>query len=63
VGWVPVVAALAAGTSGGPAAPFPWLVVALLVVVLPVLAGAAATAGSAVALRWRPVRPSSLAAD
>ena len=42
---------------------FPWLVVALLVVALPVVAGLVTTAASGIALRLRPVRISTMAYD
>ena len=42
---------------------FPWLVVALLVVALPIVAGIVTTAASGIALRLRPVRISTMAYD
>lgn len=62
VGFLPVVVFVAAETDSLPLV-FPWRVVALLLFVVPVVAGVVTTLGSAAALRLRPVRVSTMAFD
>jgi putative ABC transport system permease protein len=62
VGFLPVVVFNLASNPTPPLV-FPWRVVLLLVIVIPVLAGLATTMGSAMALRVRPVRISTMAFD
>lgn len=62
VGFLPVVVFNLASNPTPPLV-FPWRVVLLLLIVIPLLAGLATTMGSAVALRLRPVRISTMAFD
>lgn len=62
VGFLPVAVFNMADARNEPLV-FPWLVVTLLVVALPIVAGAVTTAASGVALRLRPVRISTMAYD
>ncbi|HVF74118.1 MAG TPA: FtsX-like permease family protein [Acidimicrobiales bacterium] len=62
VGFLPVVVFNLASNPTPPLV-FPWRVVLLLLVAVPALAGLATTMGSAVALRMRPVRISTMAFD
>jgi putative ABC transport system permease protein len=62
VGFLPIVVFTRADPGDLPLV-FPWRLVALLVVALPVLAGVVTTAGSAIALRLRPVRASTMSFD
>jgi putative ABC transport system permease protein len=62
VGYSPYAVFVAAEKTGLPLV-FPWRVVSLLVIAVPVLAALATGAGSATALRLRPVRVSKMAFD
>jgi len=62
VGFLPV-AVFSLADGGNAPLVFPWLVVALLVVALPIVAGIVTTAASGIALRLRPVRISTMAYD
>ena len=62
VGFLPVVVFNLASNPTPPLV-FPWRVVLLLLIVIPAVAGLVTTAGSAVALRMRPVRISTMAFD
>jgi putative ABC transport system permease protein len=62
VGFLPVVVFTVADEGGLPLV-FPWRVVLLLVVAVPLVAAGVTTAGSALALRMRPVRISTMAFD
>ena len=62
VGFLPVSVFTAASTNGLPLV-FPWRVVLLLVLAVPILAAAATTAFSGLVLRLRPVRASTMAFD
>lgn len=62
VGFVPAAVLLVADRGDQPIV-FPWRVVGLLILVIPVLAGLVTTGGSALALRLRPVRISTMAFD
>jgi hypothetical protein len=62
VGFLPVAVFSIADNKNEPLV-FPWFVVALLVVALPVVAGIVTTAASGIALRLRPVRISTMAYD
>jgi putative ABC transport system permease protein len=62
VGLLPVAVFLKANKDGGPFV-FPITVVALFVLALPLVAGLITTAASAIALRVRPVRISTMAFD
>jgi ABC-type antimicrobial peptide transport system permease subunit len=63
VGFLPVVVFLTAHDSVHLPIVFPWRMVALLVVALPVVAGLVTTGASAMALKLRPVRVSKMAFD
>ena len=62
VGYLPYAVFVAAENDGLPLV-FPWRVVALLVVAVPILAALFTGVGSAAALRIRPVRVSKMAFD
>ena len=62
VGFLPVSVFIAAGDNGLPLV-FPWRVVLLLVVAVPIVAALATTTFSGIALRLRPVRVSTMAFD
>jgi hypothetical protein len=62
VGFLPVAVFIGANEVDVPLV-FPWRVVALLVVALPIVAGIVTVGGSAIALRFRPVRVSTMAFD
>ena len=62
VGFLPVAVFIAASDSGLPLV-FPWRVVLLLLVAVPLSAAILTTAGSGLALRLRPVRVSTMAFD
>ena len=62
VGFLPVAVFNMADDKNEPLV-FPWLVVTLLIVALPLVAGAVTTAASGIALRLRPVRISTMAYD
>jgi hypothetical protein len=62
IGFLPVVVFVTADNSTRPLV-FPWAVVAMLVVALPVVGGLVTTAASGLALRFRPVRVSTMAYD
>jgi putative ABC transport system permease protein len=65
VGFLPVAVITAAGNAGKDSAPlvFPWRTTLLLLVAVPLLAGAATNLFSGLALRWRPVTVSTMAFD
>jgi putative ABC transport system permease protein len=60
VGFLPVVVFTRADRVGGPLLVFPWRTVSVLVVAVPLITTAATTAASALALRLRPVRVSTM---
>jgi hypothetical protein len=62
VGFLPIVVFVSAEHSHRPLV-FPWTIVALLVVGLPVVGGLVTTTASGIALRVRPVRVSTMAYD
>jgi putative ABC transport system permease protein len=62
VGFLPVVVLVLASDPTPPLV-FPWRIVALLLVAVPLLAGLVTTTGSALALRVRPMRISTMAFD
>ena len=62
VGFLPVAVFNLADNKNQPLV-FPWFVVLLLVVALPIVAGIVTTVTSGIALRLRPVRISTMAYD
>ena len=63
VGYLPYVVFIGADTSSHLPLVFPWAIVAVLVVGVPLVAGLVTTAASATALHFRPVRVSKMAFD
>jgi putative ABC transport system permease protein len=62
VGFLPVAVFVSADSNNLPLI-FPWQVVSALVIVLPIAAGLVTTVASGIALRFRPIRISTMAYD
>ena len=63
VGFLPVVVFVQANANNDIWLVFPWRVVAILVLAIPAIAGLVTTCGSALSLRVRPIRASTMAWD
>jgi ABC-type antimicrobial peptide transport system permease subunit len=63
VGFLPVLVFVQANSHNDVDLIFPWRVVTILLVAIPLIAGLVTTCGSAVSLRARPIKASTMALD